>query len=143
MRDPTRGHVGLAVAVAAMAGGCGGSDEDAVRDSAKRFSGEKQRVAQVIEDLEAAGKAGDIDRLCKEILAPQAVADAERHGERCKDGVDELRSEVDHYGGKAQARRFPNLAAVIPQAGTTDHDAEFAEGLDAIIAGLTARAFRA
>ncbi len=37
---------------------------------------------------------------------------------------------------RAEAERFPNLAEVIPEAGATDHDAEFDDGLDAIIAGL-------
>ncbi len=40
---------------------------------------------------------------------------------------------------RAESERFPNLAEVIPEAGATDHDAEFEAGLDAIIAGLKMR----
>lgn len=52
---------------------------------------------------------------------------------------------ASHGGGPppdvlaAEAARFPNLAEVIPQAGATDHDGEFEEGLDLIIAGLESR----
>ncbi len=46
-----------------------------------------------------------------------------------------LRSDVL----RAEAERFPNLAEVMPEAGATDHDAEFEDGLDAIIAGLRMR----
>ena len=37
---------------------------------------------------------------------------------------------------EAEAERFPNLAEVITEVGETDHDAEFDEGLDVIVAGL-------
>jgi AcrR family transcriptional regulator len=37
---------------------------------------------------------------------------------------------------EGDAERFPNLAEVLPLAGATEHDVEFEEGLDVIIAGL-------
>ena len=39
---------------------------------------------------------------------------------------------------QAEAEHFPYLAEVIRQSGTSDHDAEFEQGLDVIIAGLKA-----
>ena len=37
---------------------------------------------------------------------------------------------------KAQAKRFPHLAEILPHATHTDHDAEFEQALEVIIAGL-------
>lgn len=37
---------------------------------------------------------------------------------------------------QAESESFPNLAKAIPEAGKTDHDAEFEQGLDVIVTGL-------
>ena len=95
MRHRAGALTALAVAAALGACGSGGASE-----SAKKFQGEKQDVAKVIEDLESASREGDIKRICKEILAQRVVAQAEQNGRKCEAGGPDLRREVSRYGGK-------------------------------------------
>jgi hypothetical protein len=86
MGSGSRTATGVALAAAAALTACGGG----ASDSAKRFSGEKQKVAQVIEDLETASKDGDIERICEELLSRRAVAQGEKT----------LLGAVRSFGGK-------------------------------------------
>jgi hypothetical protein len=68
-----------AAAVAALAG-CSGQ---AANDSSKDFHGDQKAVAQVIDDLGNAGKKGDGQKICNEILAPALVAKLNQGGRSC------------------------------------------------------------
>jgi hypothetical protein len=54
-----------AVAIA----GCGSGDSGGSTESAKRFSGEKQKVAQVVEDFESGIHEGDAKQICDEVFS--------------------------------------------------------------------------
>jgi hypothetical protein len=80
------GTLGLsAVAAAVVLAGCGGSS---VGPNAKKFSGEQRKVAQVIDDLSSASRAGDANRICDEIFTPRfAGAVAKRNKTTCRTRV--------------------------------------------------------
>jgi hypothetical protein len=60
------GALGLtALAVA----GCGSGGSGGSTESAKNFSGEKQKAAQVVEDFESGIHDGDAKRICDQVLS--------------------------------------------------------------------------
>ncbi len=100
-----------AVALAAVAlGACGG--DDAGRN-AERFDGDKRDAAQVIDDLEAASRAGDAARICEEVFTSVLAGElAKRPSGSCEEEVKgtlvrpEERIEVEELtarGGEAFA----------------------------------------
>ena len=64
-----RRGLAAAVAVTLTLAGCGG-DDAAEGKNAKNFSGDQKEVAQVIDDLAAASREGDVERICTEIFTP-------------------------------------------------------------------------
>ena len=77
--------VALAACVAVTA--CGGGDH---RDgpNAARLSGDKKKVAAVVDDLVAAAHDGDTQRICRELFTSAlAFAVAERAGRSCEAAV--------------------------------------------------------
>ena len=58
--------LGAATGCLLLAGACGGEDGP----NAKRFDGESKDVAAVIDDLQAASREGDPERICDEVFAP-------------------------------------------------------------------------
>lgn len=86
----TRHSLGPALALAALAlaaPGCGGGDEGA---NERRFDGEKQRVAAVVDDLQAASRKGDAARVCEDIFSNE-LADqvTQETGSTCSARVEE------------------------------------------------------
>ena len=81
----------LGVAVLAVtscgSGGSGGSTE-----SAKRFSGEKQKAAQVVEDFESGIHDGDAKRICDDVLSK-------------RDRPENCESDVKAFVGQAQNKK--------------------------------------
>ena len=56
--------------VAALAaGGCGAAQDDSAED----FTGERQAVAQTVEDLQKAGRKDDAQKICDDLLAAPVV----------------------------------------------------------------------
>jgi hypothetical protein len=88
---PTTPRISSTLAVAALAlgaTGCrGGGDEGA---NEQRFDGEKQRIAAVIDDLQAASQKGDAARICEDLFSNK-LADqvTEETGSTCSARVDE------------------------------------------------------
>jgi hypothetical protein len=60
------GALGLAALAVA---GCGAGGSGHSTESAKHFSGEKQKVAQVVEDFETDIHDGDAKRICDQVLS--------------------------------------------------------------------------
>jgi hypothetical protein len=70
----------LALALAALPlAGCG-----AVQTSKSKFKGEAQKVAQVVDDLAAAGRTGNAKKICTDILAHQLVQELKTAGGDCQ-----------------------------------------------------------
>src|SRR3954466_3164481 len=79
----------LAAAVVALPlAGCGAAPQT----SKSKFQGEQQKVAQVVDDLAAAGRSGDADKICSDILAKELVAELKSAGGDC---VTEMKSAID------------------------------------------------
>ncbi|MBE2317245.1 hypothetical protein DVA67_014785 [Solirubrobacter sp. CPCC 204708] len=57
--------------IALLAGGCGAAGET----QESRFTGDQAEVAQVVDNLAAAGRARDARTICADILAPQLLRD--------------------------------------------------------------------
>jgi hypothetical protein len=98
---------GIAIAATVLALGCGSEEPT---ESAKRFRGEKQKVAQVVEEFESASRDGDAEKVCEEIFAERGrpgscEKDLKAFTERAasKKVYLDVKS-VDVRGGKASAR---------------------------------------
>lgn len=86
-RHHSLGPVLALAALALAAPACGGGDEGA---NEQRFDGEEQRVAAVVDDLQAASRKGDAARVC-EVLFSNELADqvTEETGTTCSARVEE------------------------------------------------------
>lgn len=71
-------------------GACGGGQKTS--ESAKRFSGDQRKVAQVVEDFQAAAHDGDNKRVCNEVISKRD------HPENCE-------SDVRTYFSRKQNRK--------------------------------------
>ena len=60
-----RGGVLAAIGAALVVAGCGGGGDGS---NASRYSGEKAKAARVIDELEAASRAADGNRICKQLF---------------------------------------------------------------------------
>ena len=78
------------------------------------FEGEEREVAQTIEDVQAAGQAGDEEELCNELFAEALVQRLQAGSANCRaelgsalddaDGYDLDVQDVTVQGGRATAR---------------------------------------
>ena len=57
------------LAAALAVAGCGAAQDDSAND----FTGERQAVAQTVEDLEKAGRKDDSQKICDDLLAASVV----------------------------------------------------------------------
>jgi hypothetical protein len=64
----------------------------AAPSSKSKFKGEQQKVAQVVDDLAAAGRNGDADKICSDILAKELVSELKSAGGDC---VTEMKSAIE------------------------------------------------
>jgi hypothetical protein len=60
--------------------------------SKSKFTGEQEKVATVVDDLAAAGRSGDADKICSDILAKELVTELKSAGGDC---VSEMKSAID------------------------------------------------
>jgi hypothetical protein len=79
----------LAVAVT----GCGG----AARDSTKEFTGEKQKVAAVVEALEKAARDNKPDTVCTKLFTDARLDIIKTLGTNCKTGVKDSFKDADSF----------------------------------------------
>ena len=72
--------------------GCGGG---APRDSATEFKGEERKVAEPVEQLEDAARAGETDTVCTKLLSDRLLAQLKEQGTNCKTAVKEAFKDAD------------------------------------------------
>jgi hypothetical protein len=74
-------HRALVVLVILPLAGCGAARQSS---SDSKFPGEQGKVAQVVDDLAAAGRAHHPDTICSDILSKQLVAELKSAGGNCE-----------------------------------------------------------
>ena len=94
-------------------------------NSAEDFEGEERAVAQVVEELQEAGERGEADRICREILVQELVAQLNQAGTTCPaemqraiDDADEVEVQVEDVTVTGQTARA-TVARQGDQDGTT------------------------
>jgi len=87
-----RRPVWLLLALAAALPGCTAQNSDTAK-----FSGEEQKVADTVEDLQTAGQDGDPRRICRGILAEDVVKKLEKSGSTCEKTIDRALDDADNY----------------------------------------------
>ena len=83
----------LALVVALAAAGCGQSNKDSATD----FSGEQRAVAQAVEDLQSAGRKGDAQKICTDLLAPALIAEIRHASGDCAKVLDDALQDADTF----------------------------------------------
>ena len=84
----------LLVALPLILGACG----QAAKDSASDFQGDQKAVAQVVEDLQSAGRKHEGDKICAALLAPTLVAQVKKaSGGDCEKGIKDALSDADSF----------------------------------------------
>ena len=84
----------LTVPIAALAlAGCGGQGEDSAGD----FRGAEQQVAEAIEELQDAGRRGDPERICGELVTPDLARAIAAGGASCEDEAQTAMRDVSAF----------------------------------------------
>ena len=83
----------LLVLAAVALTGCTTSDSS----SSKKFSGTAGDVADVVGDIETAGKRKDAERLCSELLARSLVQQLDAGGASCKQEMEDALADADEF----------------------------------------------
>ena len=84
----------IAALLALAATGCGASQPS---DSASEFKGEQAAVAELVDQLAAAGKAGDAEKICAEILSKQLVTELKSAGGDCVTEMDRAIDDASDF----------------------------------------------
>ena len=87
-----RSFLALPLALAALAAGCNGG-----ASSASDFEGEEKKVADKVEKLETAGKAGDAKEICTEVLAKSVSDQIAQAGSSCEEELDKAIKDADDF----------------------------------------------
>jgi hypothetical protein len=82
----------LSILAALALAGCGSAGS-----SAEDFRGAEADVAEVVEELQAAGRGADPERICAELLAPALVDRIEAGGLQCAEEMTEAVEDVNDY----------------------------------------------
>jgi hypothetical protein len=88
----SRAHFAVVLALAALASGCGASGS-----SAGDFEGEEKRVADVVEQLQSAGEAGDAAEICNEVLAKELRDQIQEAGASCEQELEKAINDADDF----------------------------------------------
>lgn len=102
-------RIAVLLAAALVLAACGQSES-----SSKKFSGEEQRVADLVEDIQSAGEKKDADKICNDYLARSLVDEVKAAGSDCAAEMDKSIKDADDFeldvqdvtvrGSTAQAR---------------------------------------
>jgi len=84
----------LAALLALAATGCGASQTP---ESANEFKGEQAAVAEVVDQLAAAGKAGDAEKICADVLSKQLVTELKSAGGDCVTEMDRAIDDASDF----------------------------------------------
>ena len=80
----------------------------APKDSAEDFKGDQRNVANTVEDLEAAARKSDGDKVCAQLLAPSLLDTLKKQGTNCTTAVKEAFKDADSvrpHGRRRDDRR--------------------------------------
>lgn len=89
-----RSLLALPLALAALTAGC----TSGASSSSSDFQGEEKKVADKIEKLESAGKAGDAKVICTEVLAKSLSDQIAAAGSSCEEELDKAIKDADDFG---------------------------------------------
>src|SRR3954453_365131 len=84
----------LATVLALLLSACG---QAAAPKSESKFKGEQAKVAKVVDDLAAAGRAGNADKICTEILSKALVTELKSAGGDCETEMDRAIKDASYY----------------------------------------------
>jgi hypothetical protein len=90
---PASRSLALVLAAAGLATGCG----TAGSNSSKGFTGDKQAVAQTVEDLESAARKSDQAKICNDLLATQLIATIRSSGQSCTTAISHALDDADTF----------------------------------------------
>jgi hypothetical protein len=89
-----RVHVLITVAAAGVAlAGCSATPPS----SSKNFQGDEKAVAQVVDDMQKAGRTGKPDKLCNDIFTAELADKFKAGTETCVDEVEKAMRDVNDY----------------------------------------------
>jgi hypothetical protein len=87
-------HVSATLATAALAlAGCAATPPS----SAKNFQGAERDVAQAVDDIQAAGRSGDPDKLCNDLFTAEFADRFKAGSATCVDEVEKAMRDVNDY----------------------------------------------
>jgi hypothetical protein len=87
-----RSLLALPLALAALAAGCTSG-----ASSATDFQGEEKKVADQVEKLESAGKAGNAKEICDDVLAKSLSDQIAQAGSTCEEELDKAIKDADDF----------------------------------------------
>jgi hypothetical protein len=104
----------IAALLALAATGCGTTETS---DSANEFKGEQAAVAEVVDRLAAAGKAGDAERICTDVLSKQLVTELKSAGGDCVSEMDRAIDDASDFNLTVRSVKVngPNATAQVRQ----------------------------
>jgi type 1 fimbria pilin len=73
---------------------CGAAQQP---ESASKFKGDQAAVAELVDQLAAAGKAGDAEKICTEILSKQLVTELKSAGGDCVSEMDRAIDDASDF----------------------------------------------
>jgi hypothetical protein len=84
----------IAVALALPLTACGSAQTS---DSASEFKGEQAAVAELVDELATAGRAGDAEKICADILSKQLVTELKSAGGDCVTEMDRAIDDASDF----------------------------------------------
>ena len=84
----------IAVSLALPVTACGSTQAS---DSDSEFKGEQATVAEVVDRLAAAGKAGDAEKICTDVLSKQLVTELKTAGGDCVTEMDRAIDDASDF----------------------------------------------
>ena len=94
-----RVHTAIVVAAAALAlGGCAAQGPTSAGD----FKGDKRAVASVVDDIQSAGRSGNPDKVCNDILTTEFANRFKTGNTSCVDEIEDAMRDVNDYDLEVQ-----------------------------------------
>jgi hypothetical protein len=103
------------------------------KDSAKNFQGEQRAVAQAIEDLQTAGRKGDQDKICEQLLAPALVQKITAANGPCPNALKDRIADADVFELQVQKVTIDgDRATAVVKTDGGDPDQTYSLGLQKV-----------
>jgi hypothetical protein len=104
----------IAVALALVLSACGASGSSS---SSPKFKGDQAKVADVVDSLASAGRTGDAEKICNDILSKQLIQELKSAGGDCVTEMDRAIKDASDYDLRVTAVKVngPNATATVRQ----------------------------